>query len=91
MLGLDPRPFTWRELTWMGEGRGMDAWARTGRLWALIANVNCDPSQSAPFTMLDIHPYAHCFPTPGDPRMSVADPVMEVLFRSADDGGRGHD
>ena len=93
MLGVDPRPFTLRQLAWMDEGRGMDAWKRTGEIWALLANVHRDPKRAPrPFTGMEINPYAHLCARPVEDRgMSVADSRMEELFRSMGNGERrGH-
>lgn len=39
MLGLDPGPYTLRELNWMAAGRLRNAWDHTATLQAQIINV----------------------------------------------------
>jgi hypothetical protein len=40
MCGVDPGPLTLRELVWMVEGHGRDAWERTSTLCALMVNTS---------------------------------------------------
>ena len=46
-----------RELLWMSEGRGRDAWSRASNLMALMANINRDPKKSKVFKPTDFNPY----------------------------------
>ena len=45
ILGVDPGPFTLRELLVMAEGRSRAAWNHTGSMMALLANINRDPKR----------------------------------------------
>lgn len=47
-----------RELLWMGEARGREAWAHTSAVMTLIANVNRDPKKTRPFKPSDFDPYS---------------------------------
>ena len=46
-----------RELLWMSEGAGRDAWSRASNLMALLANINRDPKKSKVFKPTDFNPY----------------------------------
>jgi len=83
---VDPRPLTLRELLWMAEARGRDAWAHTSVLCALIANVNRDPKRRPrAFRPADFDPYAkeHEKPIPAGKR---AFELMKQVF--VDNQGR---
>lgn len=41
VLGINPDPFTLRELDWMLQGRGEFEWSMTSSLMALQINMNC--------------------------------------------------
>ena len=57
ICGVDPGPLTLRELLWMAEGRGRDAWAHTSSLMALIANATRDPKKGRSFRPDHFNPY----------------------------------
>jgi hypothetical protein len=46
----------------MAEGRGLDDWAHTSSLMALIANVNRDPKKGRAYKPKDFDPYARLRP-----------------------------
>ena len=56
-IGVDPGGLTLRELLWMSEGAGRDAWSRASNLMALLANINRDPKKSKVFKPTDFNPY----------------------------------
>jgi len=56
IVGVDPGPYTLREILWMRDGREMTEWNRTAWVCALIANVNRDPKKSKAFQPIDFHP-----------------------------------
>ena len=56
IVGLDPGPFTLRELVWMAEGRRRELWDHTASLLALLYNVNRDPRRSRAMRPEDFHP-----------------------------------
>lgn len=40
MIGVNPDPFTLRELVWMSEGKGRDRWSHTSHILATLVTVN---------------------------------------------------
>jgi hypothetical protein len=74
VIGVEPGPFTLRELVWMAEGRGRDLWSHTSALLALIANVNRDPKKSRPLKPADFNPHAASLrKAPGGPVIKTKD------------------
>jgi hypothetical protein len=58
-LGIDPGPWTLRELVAMDEARDIDRWNHTSMLCALVANVHRNKKKrSKPFAPSDFHPLA---------------------------------
>ena len=57
-MGVDPRPLTLRELLWLGEGHGREAWGRTSALLAMLVNCHRDPKKGRPARPEDFDPYA---------------------------------
>lgn len=58
-IGLNPGPYTMRELFWMNDGRNKSEWARTALIACLLANPNRDTKKhSKPFTPDEFNPYA---------------------------------
>jgi hypothetical protein len=53
VLGINPDPFSLRQLHWMIEGKNSEAWDHTSQLLAMINNCHCDKAIS-PY---DRHPY----------------------------------
>jgi len=56
-VGLDPRPFTLRELSQMAHGRAARAWDHTASTLAMLANVHRDPKRSRTCAPIDFHPF----------------------------------
>ena len=57
ILGLDPGPFTLRELTEMATARRRDAWDHTAARLAQVAEANRDPAKRRrPYCAEDFHP-----------------------------------
>jgi hypothetical protein len=56
-LGLDPRPWTFRELFIMGEGKRAEDWNHTSSLLAFLGNCHRNPKKGKPFVMDQFHPY----------------------------------
>ena len=56
ILGVNPEPFTIREIAWMIEGKGKDAWNKLSSLMALIAN--CNRVKGKAFLPKDFNPYS---------------------------------
>lgn len=74
-LGLDPGPYSLRQLFWMAEGRRSQEWSRTSTLCALIANVNRDSRRrSVPFSFYDF--------LPGDLQKSFGKPRDRTFTKS---------
>lgn len=55
-VGVDPRPFTVRELVYRSKGAGLQDWNQTSSLLAMIHNVNC--SRGRKKKPDDMNPYA---------------------------------
>ena len=58
MIGVDPRPFTLRQLLWMTDGAQRERWARASAAMSVLANCHRDPHRSKVFTPMDFDPYA---------------------------------
>ena len=58
IIGVDLGPLTLRELLWIAEARGREAWACTSAIPALIANVNRDPKKDPTLTPCDFDAYS---------------------------------
>ena len=54
LVGVDPGPFTWRQLDWMTEQRSRAGWDHTASILTILANVN---SVKTKFELADFHPY----------------------------------
>ena len=57
IVGVDPGPFSLRELMWMVESKDRGEWGRLSNLMALLANINRDPKKSKVFKPTDFNPY----------------------------------
>lgn len=57
ILGIDPGPFTLRELIAMAEARSQQAWAHTSSILALIANLHRDPKRTRAYKPGDFNPH----------------------------------
>jgi hypothetical protein len=58
MIGVEPGPLTLRELFWMVDGRGRQAWAHTALICSVLANCNRDPKKRPrPFSPAEFNPY----------------------------------
>lgn len=55
-LGVDPGPFTLRELLWMDEARFDAAWDHTAQVCAQLGNIHRANKNSRRFTIADFHP-----------------------------------
>ncbi len=55
VAGMDPGPYSLRELVWMVEAGRREAWNHTASLMALMANCHRGPKQK-PFNAQDFHP-----------------------------------
>jgi hypothetical protein len=90
IIGIEPDPFTLRELTWMAEGRMRERWNHTSLLWAAIAEPNRDrKKRSRPFEPADVHPYlrgARRARKPGG--MALTPDVLRVLVNGPLKGKR---
>ena len=78
-LGIDPRPFTFRQLFIMAEGRRAEEWVWWSEMLALTANCHRDPKASKPITSESIHPYRPK-PVKGE-KGSVRDVIATVKAR----------
>jgi len=57
MLGIDPSPYTLREMVWMLKGKRIHDWGQTGSIVAIIANANRNPKRRrAPYQIADFVP-----------------------------------
>ena len=76
MIGLDPLPWTYRELLWMSDGKSKEAWNHTADLLSLLANINRNTEvRSVPFGREHFHPYLQ-LPEPG---LDIDDCDISVL------------
>ena len=82
MLGIDPGPFTLRELMDMAEGRARERWTHTSWLLAMMANVNRDPKKSRVFHPDDFNPYAERRPR-GIPITAGNIGLLKALLKSS--------
>jgi hypothetical protein len=58
-IGVDPWPYTLRELVWMNDGRARQLWGIAANQMALLANTVRDPrKRKEPFEARDFNPYA---------------------------------
>src|SRR5690606_37726841 len=62
LVGVDPGPYTLRELVWLAEGRQTEQWNHTSAVLAMLANVHRDPKrrsyQPADFLPMAMRPKA---------------------------------
>ncbi len=65
-VGVDPRPLTVRELLWMAEGHGRDAWGRLSVLCALVGNAHRDPKRGRALRPSDFDPFWQKGREPGE-------------------------
>ena len=56
VVGVDPSPFTLRELVYMVEGRQKDQWNHTSHVLCILANANRDPKRFGAFKPADFNP-----------------------------------
>ena len=57
LAGVDPWPYTLRELKWMADEALAHAWNHTSAVCAMIANTVRDPKKRArPYTPGEFHP-----------------------------------
>lgn len=59
---MDPRPFSLRELYWMGVSKQQNEWAHTSWLSAMIANSAFSKKQRRPFQPHEFNPLAKRIP-----------------------------
>ena len=78
MLGVDPGPFTLRELLLMAEGRGRFAWGIASSLMALEVNLRRDPRRGKAARPADFNPY-----TPERPRIVLRGSDMKDALVAA--------
>ncbi len=56
ILGIDPGPFTLRELIWMLDGYRVETWHHTAAQMSLVANINRGKNARG-YSPLDFHPF----------------------------------
>ena len=71
VLGLDPGPFTLRELLVMGEARSQQAWGHTSALLAMLANVHRDAKKTRPYKPADFNPHLRQPMTSRSPKVGI--------------------
>ena len=54
IVGVNPEPFTWRELDWMAEKKQSDQWDHTASVLTMAANAW---SEKKKFDLSDFHPF----------------------------------
>ncbi|MGE0606565.1 MAG: hypothetical protein AB7O62_05500 [Pirellulales bacterium] len=56
IVGVDPSPFTLRELAWMAEGRQRESWNHTSQVLAMLFNAHRDRQKTQAAVPADFHP-----------------------------------
>ena len=77
VLGVQPDPYTLRELVAMAEARERSEWGRVSSLMALVANLLRDPHKGRPLRPADFNPYVEQEKTPEKPVLRGRE--LEVL------------
>jgi hypothetical protein len=88
-LGIDPGPFSLRELWWMSEAielKDRMAWNRVSALMALQCNINRDPKKTKAFNPSDFNPYLQ--KQAKQNVIEVKDSESKALFKEAFEGRR---
>lgn len=57
ILGIDPGPFTLRQLVVMNEARSRQAWNHTSAILAMLANVHRDAKKTRAYRPAEFHPH----------------------------------
>ena len=79
IIGLNPGPFTLRELVWMADGHQTEAWNHTAALLAMLANTHRDPKKTRAFKPSDFHPGTRREkPKEAVPRVDIS--VLKTVF-----------
>jgi len=87
-LGIDPGPFSLRELWWMSEAiefRDKTEWNRISALMALLCNINRDPKRTKSFSPADFNPYMQKQAARQNV-IEVKDSQSKALFKEAFEG-----
>lgn len=80
ILGIDPRPFSLRQLDRMAQSRQMTNWDHTAAVCATILNVNRDPKKSQPADPAKLNPFRQNAVTPKKPIVKLSpEDSMKVL------------
>jgi hypothetical protein len=80
MVGVDPCPFTMRELAWMAEARNRVAWEHTASVLAMLFNINRDPKRARERTARDFNPYYRRRQTKGIPLTADTLHMLKTVF-----------
>lgn len=57
IIGIDPGPFTLRQLVVMAEAKSRQAWNHTSAILAMLANVHRDAKKQRALRPADFHPH----------------------------------
>jgi hypothetical protein len=57
IVGIDPGPFTLRQLVVMAEAKSRQAWNHTSAILAMLANVHRDAKKTRALRPADFHPH----------------------------------
>lgn len=57
IIGIDPGPFTLRQLVVMAEAKSRQAWNHTSAVLAMLANVHRDAKKTRAYRPADFHPH----------------------------------
>ena len=57
IIGIDPGPFTLRQLVVMAEAKSRQAWNHTSAILAMLANVHRDAKKTRAYRPADFHPH----------------------------------
>lgn len=72
ILGVDPMPFTLRELGWMIKARQKDVWDKVSNIMACALNAN--PFLKQQYKASDLNPFRQ-------PNVGSADDVFDMMHK----------
>jgi hypothetical protein len=79
-VGVDPGPYTLRELDLMARGRGRMLWGIASHVLALVANVHRKPG-SSPIEAASLNPFAELDRTEVKQRPRVGVSALKAFLR----------
>lgn len=80
VVGVDPGPFTLRELDLLAEGRSRAAWNHTSALLAMLFNIHRDPKTQNALSPAHFNPHIDAPPVSPRGKVSAAQFADEVMM-----------